>query len=299
MAALPELEPVLQAESGLRRFWRQLVRHPSALLGLTIMVLYIGAALAAPYLVDFEPRQMNLSARLKPPVGFAEALPAHPFGTDHLGQDLLTRVVYGARVSILIGFLAVAISLTLGTALGCAAGYWRGWIDRVLSRLADLLMGFPYLLFTIFAMAILGPGFANLIIALCFKAWVEFFRLARGEMMSEQTKEYVEAARALGRSHLAIIGSEILPNIVHSLMVLATLRMGYMIIMEASLSFLGLGVPPDVPAWGSMVAIGREHMLGAWWVATVPGMAIVLLVLGINLFGEGLRDILDPRLRLQ
>jgi len=170
-------------------------------------------------------------------------------------------------------------------------------VDRILSRIADLLMGFPYLLFTIFAMAIIGPGFGNLIIALCFKAWVEFFRLARGEMMAEGTKEYVEAARALGRGPVAIIAGEVLPNIIHSLLVLGTLRMGYMIIMEASLSFLGLGIPPSIPAWGSMVSAGRDQMLNAWWVATMPGLAIVGLVLAINLFGEGLRDVLDPRMR--
>lgn len=277
----------------------QLLRHPSAMLGLVVILLYLTAAVAAPALAPFEPREMKLSARLKPPAGMEGAVPGYLLGTDHLGQDLLSRVLYGARVSITVGVLSVTISLAVGTALGCLAGYFRGWLDKLLSRLADLLMGFPYLLFTIFTMAILGPGFFNLIIALCFKAWVEFFRLARGEMMAEKAKEYVEAARALGRRDLAIIVSEALPNIIHSLLVLATLRMGYMIIMEASLSFLGLGVPPTLPAWGSMVAIGREHMLTAWWVSAVPGLAIVGLVLAINLFGEGLREILDPRLKLQ
>ncbi len=284
-----------RSESALVHFFKQLIRHPSAMLGLVVILLYIAGAIGAPWIAPFGPREMQLSARLLPP----GADPAHPLGTDGLGYDLFSRILYGARVSILVGVLSVAISLAAGTALGCIAGYWRGWPDRLLSRLADLLMGFPYLLFTIFVMAITGPGFLNLLIALCFKAWVEFFRLARGEMMSEKAKEYVEAARALGRSHTAIVVSEVLPNIIHSLLVLATLRMGYMIIMEASLSFLGLGVPPSVPAWGSMVAVGREYMLSAWWVATVPGLAIVGLVLSINLLGEGLRDILDPRLKLQ
>lgn len=278
---------------------RNLLRHPTALIGLVVILLYLGAATLAPALAPYGPREMKLSQRLKPPTGVEGAAPGHLLGTDQLGQDLFSRILYGARVSMLVGMLSVGLSLLLGTTLGCIAGYWRGWPDRILSRLADLLMGFPYLLFTIFVMAITGPGFLNLIVALCFKAWVEFFRLARGEMMSEKAREYVEAARALGRSHVAIVVSEVLPNIFHSLLVLATLRMGYMIIMEASLSYLGLGVPPSMPAWGSMVAAGREHMLNAWWVSTVPGVAIVLLVLSINLFGEGLRESLDPRLKLQ
>ncbi|MGD9094223.1 MAG: ABC transporter permease, partial [Anaerolineales bacterium] len=164
---------------------------------------------------------------------------------------------------------------------------------------ADLLLAFPFLIFAIGMMAFLGPGFTNLILALTFKGWVEFFRLSRGEMLSEKTNEYVEAAKVTGHSHLSIIGREILPNIIQAVFVLATLRIGYMIIMEASLSFLGLGIPPHIPAWGSMVAAGRDYMLVAPWVSTVPGLAIVILVLSINLFGEGLRDILDPRLKVE
>lgn len=282
-------------ESGLRSFLRKLAAHKSAMLGLLVILLYGLAALFAPVIAPYGLDDWNLAARLKPPAGLPGAVEGYLLGTNQMGQDLLSRIIYGARVSILVGLLSVSISLVVGTALGCIAGYWRGTVDKLLSRVADLLMGFPYLLFTIFAMALIGPGLSNLIIALCFKAWVEFFRLARGEMMAEATKEYVEAARAVGRGSGAIIVSEVLPNIIHSLLVLATLRMGYMIIMEASLSYLGLGIPPSIPAWGSMVAVGREHMLNAWWVATVPGLAIVGLVLSINLFGEGLREILDPR----
>lgn len=278
-------------------FWRRLISHPGAVVGLVVILLYVLAALLAPWIAPYGPREMVLADRLKPPAFVEGGTHSHLLGTDQLGQDIFTRILYGARVSLLVGLISVAISLALGTVLGCVAGYWRGWVDRILSRVADLLMGFPYLLFTIFAMAIIGPGFGNLIIALCFKAWVEFFRLARGEMLTEGTKEYVEAARALGRGPVAIIAGEVLPNIVHSLLVLATLRMGYMIIMEASLSFLGLGIPPSIPAWGSMVNAGRDQMLNAWWVATMPGLAIVGLVLAINLFGEGLRDVLDPRMR--
>jgi len=278
-------------------FWRRLFANPSAAVGLVVILLYALAALLAPVIAPYGPREMDLANRLRPPAFLEGGSLNHPLGTDQLGYDLFSRILYGARVSLLVGLISVANSLVAGTILGCVAGYFRGWIDWILSRLADLLLGFPYLLFTIFLMAIIGPGFGNLILALCFKAWVEFFRLARGEMLTETTKEYVEAARALGRRPAAIIFSEVLPNIYHSLLVLATLRMGYMIIMEASLSFLGLGIPPSIPAWGSMVSAGRDQMLNAWWVATMPGLAIVGLVLAINLLGEGLRDVLDPRLQ--
>ena len=179
------------------------------------------------------------------------------------------------------------------------AGYYRGGLDTVISRFADLLMAFPFLIFAIAMMAFMGPGFGNLILALTFKGWVEFFRLVRGEMMSEKTREYVEAARALGQGHISIMTAEILPNITQSVFVLGTLRMGFFIVLEASLSFLGLGIQPPTPAWGSMVAEGRDVILVAWWVSTLPGLAIVLLVLSLNLFGEGLRDILDPRLKVE
>jgi peptide/nickel transport system permease protein len=223
----------------------------------------------------------------------------HPLGTDEQGRDLLTRIIYGARVSLAVGFVAIGISVMIGLSLGALAGFFRGPFDDVLSRFADLLLAFPFLIFAIGVMAFLGPGFVNLIMALTFKGWVEFYRLVRGEMLSEKTKEYVEAARVVGQPNLKIISSEILPNTVQSVFVLATLRMGTLIIAEASLSFLGLGIQPPTPAWGSMVAAGRDYLLTAWWVSTMPGIALLILVLSINVFGEGLRDILDPRLKLE
>lgn len=283
---------------GLIEFFGELRRHPIALLGGIIVVLFILAAIFAPQLTVHDPELGNLRLRLIAPATRVDGQ-LYLFGTDAQGRDLLTRIIFGARVSLLVGLLTVAISVAVGAALGAAAGYRRGWLDAAISRFADLLMAFPFLIFAIAMMAFIGPGFGNLIFALTFKGWVEFFRLVRGEMMSEKTREYVEAARALGRNDLAIVVAEILPNIIQSVFVLGTLRMGFFIVTEASLSFLGLGIQPPTPAWGSMVAEGRDVMLTAWWVSTLPGLAIVLLVLSLNVFGEGLRDILDPRLKVE
>ncbi len=271
----------------------KLRNHPGAVVGGFVILAYVVCAVFAPYIAPYSPDQVALTERFVAP----SPANAHPLGTDQLGRDILSRVMYGARVSILVGVLTIAISMAVGVGLGLIAGYYQGTFDRVMSRLTDLLLAFPYLIFVIGMMSVLGPGFWNLILALCFKGWVEFYRLARAEVMSQKTCEYVEAARALGRSDGAIMISEILPNIVHSILVLGTLRMGNMIVMESSLSFLGLGVPPRIPAWGSMVSDGRRYMLNAWWVATLPGLALVILVLAINLVGEGLRDVLDPRLQ--
>jgi len=278
-------------------FWRRFRKHPLAVLGLVILIIYILMAIFAPFIAPHDPNKQSISNRLLPPMAFEGGTSEYPLGTDYLGRDILSRIIYGSRVSLLVGVISIAISVFVGFVLGAIAGYYRGFFDTVLSRFSELLMAFPFLIFTIFVMAILGPGFWNLIVALTFKAWVEFFRLVRGEIMSEMTKEYIEAARALGRSSREIITLEIVPNIFHSVLVLATLRMGYMIITEASLSFLGIGVPPRIPAWGTMVADGRDYILNAWWISTLPGLAIVILVLSINLFGEGLRDVLDPRLK--
>jgi len=284
---------------GFTEFLRELSGHPTAMLGLVVITLYVLGAVFADQLAPHDPLIGDLAVRLTPPAWMEGGDPAFILGTDVQGRDLLSRIIYGARVSLLVGILAVGISVTIGVILGTVSGYYRGWVDEVISRLADLLLAFPFLIFAIGMMAVMGPGFRNLILALTFKGWVEFFRLVRGEMLSEKTKEYVEAARAVGQSDFAIIASEILPNIFHSVMVLGTLRMGFMIIMEASLSFLGLGIQPPTPAWGSMVADGRSYLTTAWWVSTMPGLAILGLVLSINLFGEGLRDVLDPRLKIE
>ena len=281
------------------QFAKEFAHHPVSMLGGIVVILFVLAAVFAPQITTHDPEQGKLRNRLKPPAWEDGGTTEFLLGTDSQGRDILTRIVFGARISLLVGVLTVGISALVGVFLGAVAGYFRGKTDMVLSRFADLLMAFPFLIFAIAMMAFIGPGFGNLILALTFKGWVEFFRLVRGEVISEKTKEYVEAAHALGRSDAAIIVSEMLPNIIQSVFVIGTLRMGFFIVSEASLSFLGLGIQPPTPAWGSMVASGRDVMLTAWWVSTVPGIAILLLVLSLNVFGEGLRDILDPRLKTE
>jgi len=282
-----------------KQFIKELIRCRTAFLGAIIVLSFILIAILAPFVAPHDPLKASIVNRLRPPFWIEGGSSTYLLGADEIGRDILSRIIYGARVSILVGLVTVAISGFLGTLLGSFAGYFRGRFDAILSRFADLLLSFPYLIFAIFLMSIVGPGFFNLIVILCFKSWVNFFRLSRGEMISEKTKEYVEAAQALGESDIKIIFKEILPNIIHSLLVLATLRVGFFIILEASLSFLGLGIQPPTPAWGSMINSGRAYMLSAWWVSTIPGIALLILVLSINLLGEGLRDILDPRLKLE
>ncbi len=286
-------------QRNFKEFLGELRKHPIVILGGIVIFLYILAAIFADQITVHDPTIGNLRERLNPPAWYLEGSWEYPLGTDAQGRDLLTRIIYGARVSLIVGLLSVGISVGIGLLLGTITGYYRGRFDSTVSRFADLLLAFPFLIFAIGVMAFLGSGFWILILALTFKGWVEFFRLARGEMLSEKTQEYVEAAKVTGNSHISIMGREILPNIIQSVFVLGTLRIGFMIIMEASLSFLGLGIPPHIPAWGSMVSAGRDYMLVSPWVSTFPGLAIVVLVLAINLFGEGLRDILDPRLKVE
>ena len=288
----------------LRLFWQNLsdvllglIAHRTALLGGILVCLFLVMAIIASWIVPQNPLEGDLFQRLTPPF-WETGKTTFLLGGDELGRDILSRIIAGSRISIWIGFLSVGISMLIGTLLGAFAGYYKGLFDELISRFAEILLAFPFLIFAIGVMAIMGPGFWNIIFALTFKGWVEFFRLIRGEVLSEATREYVEAARAAGQKNRAIILREILPNVVHSLIVLGTLRLGYMIIMEASLSFLGLGLQPPTPAWGSMVNSGRPYMLNAWWISTFPGIALLVLVLSINLLGEGLRDILDPRLKV-
>ena len=279
-------------------FWFELKGHPTALGGGLIVLIFVIIAVFAPAIAPYGPDQNVFDYRLAPPIWMDGSIHDYLFGGDELGRDLFSRIIYGTRISMMVGILSVAISAAIGIALGLLAGYFRGWFDNLISRFADLLLAFPFLIFAIGIMAITGPGFGNLIMALTFKGWVEFFRLVRGDVMSEKTKEYVDAARINGRNNLYIMFREILPNIVNTIIVVGTLRIGYMVIMEASLSYLGLGIQ-DQAAWGSMIKAGKDYMMTAWWVSTLPGLFLLTFVLSVNLFGEGLRDILDPRLKIE
>ncbi len=270
---------------------KKVLRTPVGAVSSGIILVYVLVAILAPVIAPYAPDATDLSSRLRAPAA------EHRFGTDGLGRDILTRVLYGARVSLLVGTLTVLITATFGTALGVLGGFYRGTFDAVSGRLTELLLAFPYLIFAIGMMAFLGPGFANLVLALSLKGWVEFYRLARGETLDQSEREYVEASRALGQRSLRTLFREVLPNIIPPILVLATLRVGYFMVLEASLSFLGVGIPPTIPAWGSMIAEGRNVLFIAWWVSTLPGLALLVLVFAINLLGDRLQEVFDPKRR--
>lgn len=260
-----------------------------------ITLAFVLIALFAPFIAPHDPDEPDLFRRLLPPAWMEGGEWAYPLGCDALGRDILSRIIYGSRVSILIGVAVITVATGIGIVAGLAAGYLRGWVDVVISRIVDILLGFPYLIFAIALIAMTGPGLANIILALAYKEWVIPCRVVRGETLAAREVEYVEAARALGASGGYIMLREVLPNILSPVIVVSTVRMAHVIILEASLSFLGLGVQPPTASWGSMVADGRSFMLEAWWVSTFPGLAILLLVLAINVMSQGLRDAFDPR----
>jgi len=266
-----------------------------SLVSAAVVLAFILMAVAAPLFAPHDPNETDLFRRLQPPAWMEGGDWAFLLGCDALGRDILSRIIYGARVSIFIGASVILVATTVGTLAGLAAGYLRGWTDIVISRLVDILLGFPYLIFAIALIAMTGPGLQNIILALAYKEWVIPCRVVRGETLAAREIEYVEAARAMGGSSRYIMLREILPNILSPVVVVSTVRMAHVIILEASLSFLGLGVQPPTASWGSMVADGRAFMLEAWWVSTFPGLAILLLVLSINVVSQGLRDAFDPK----
>ena len=259
------------------------------------VVAFVAMAAFAPWVAPQDPDATDLFRRLQPPAWMEGGEWAFLLGCDALGRDVLSRIIFGARVSIFIGVVVVLLATVVGIAAGLAAGYLRGPVDRVVSWLVDVLLGFPYLIFAVGLMAMMGPGVANMVLALAYKEWVVPCRVVRGETLAARETEYVEAARAMGASGAYIMAREILPNILSPVIVVATVRIAQVIILEASLSFLGLGVQPPTASWGSMVADGRAFILQAWWVSTFPGLAILLLVLAINVASQSVRDALDPR----
>lgn len=272
---------------------RHLRRNRLAIAGLWVIIALYAVALLAPLLAPHDPIAQPDIVRLayNPPGG------EYPLGTDRLGRDVLSRILYGARISLAIGFIATGISVTIGTAIGALAGYFGGIVDTIFMRFTDVVLAFPRLILLILIVALFEPSLTVIILVLGLTQWPATTRIVRGEALSLRDREYVQAARALGFRSGRVILRHILPNVLAPVIVTATLGIGNTIVLEAGLAFLGLGIQPPTPTWGSMVAAGRDNLLGAWWVATFPGLTIVAVVLAFNLLGDGLRDALDPRLR--
>lgn len=275
--------------------WRsvlgRVLRNPLGIFGLVIVTLAILAALFAPQIAPYDPYQQILAERLRGPS------PAHLMGQDDLGRDILSRALFGTRVSLAVGFITIAISALAGMLVGAIAGYFGGWVDEILMRLTDILLAFPGILLAIAIMAILEPSFNNVLIALCIVGWKGYARLVRGEVLKEKEKEYVQAARALGYSRTRIIVFHLLPNTLNPVFVMATLGVAGMIISEAGLSFLGLGTQPPTPSWGGMLSDGTNYFWEAPHMTIFPGLAIMILVLGFSFLGDALRDALDPHIK--
>lgn len=284
------------ADSVLRRSLRRFLRDRGSVVWAAILVAFALAALMAPWLAPHDPAAGSLLRRLQPPGWMEGGDWRYPLGCDALGRDVLSRVLYGARVSIAIGVVVAALAAMVGTTMGLLAGFAGGVVDALISRIVDVLFAFPLLIFAIGLMGFMGPGIGNIVLALVCKDWVITCRLVRGQTLELRHREYVEAAVAVGASRTHILAREILPNILSPVIVVATLRMATIIMVEASLSFLGIGVQPPTPAWGTMIADGRIFMLDAWWVSSFAGIAIFGLVLSVNLTSQGLRDAFDPRL---
>lgn len=282
-------------ESIFRRNLASFAENRLAMASAIVVLLFLVMAVFAPFIAPHDPNATDLFLRLQPPAWKPGGDWSYILGCDALGRDILSRIIYGARISMFVGASVVLVATTIGILAGLAAGFLRGWVDTLISRVVDILLGFPYLIFAIGLMAMMGPGLINIILALVYKEWVIPCRVVRGETLATRELEYVEAARALGASNRHIMMREILPNILSPVIVVSTIRMAHVIILEASLSFLGLGVQPPTASWGAMVADGRAFIMQAWWVSTFPGIAILLLVLAINVASQGLRDAFDPR----
>ena len=293
-AALVAVTPNEKAdrfESPARRAFRRLLKRRGAVAGLIVIIVFVILAIFAPLIVPYDPIATSWSLVRKPPTA------AHWFGTDELGRDILSRVVHGARASLLAGLISVAIALGIGVPLGLLSGYRGGFVDALISRITDAMLACPFLILAIALAAFLGPSLGNAMIAIGISATPIFIRLTRGQVLSVKAEDYVEAARALGNPGWRIAVSHILPNILPALLVQATLSIAAAIIAEAALSFLGLGQQPPAPSWGSMLNAAQRFLTQAPWMAIWPGLAIFLVVLSLNLLGDGLRDALDPRQR--
>ncbi len=275
---------------------RSLRRSPVGIIGLIIVSAVIFLAIFGPNVSPYNAVQHNLRARFQPP-GYESDRGVHVLGTDQLGRDILSRIIAGCRISMIVGLVAVAIGSTVGVTYGLLAGFAGGWLDTMLMRIADAFLGIPYIVLVVAISGVVGPGLVTLILILGFTGWVTYARVTRGEVLVVREMEYITAARVVGQTQRKIMFGHILPNVVTSAIVLAALEVASTILAESSLSFLGLGVQPPTVTWGLMLADGRQYLGSAWWMATFPGIAITITVLGVIFLGDWLRDVLDPRLR--
>ena len=278
-------------------FWFYFRQNRGAVIGLAVFILLVLVAVFAPLIAPHDPTQQYRDALLVPPVWQEGGRAGFFFGTDAVGRDMLSRLIYGAQYSLFIGVFVTTLSLTTGVVIGVLAGYYRGWLDTAIMRLMDIILAFPSLLLALVLVAILGPGLTNGMIAIALVLQPHFVRLTRAAVMSEKSKDYVTASRLAGAGPLRLMFRTILPNCTAPLIVQATLSFSNAILDAAALGFLGMGAQPPTPEWGTMLAEAREFILRAWWVVTFPGLAILITVLAINLMGDGLRDALDPKLK--
>jgi ABC-type dipeptide/oligopeptide/nickel transport system permease subunit len=277
-----------------RRLWR----FKWGLAATAILLAIVATAAFAPWIAPYNPLSVDIQHRLGPPAWMDGGARAHVLGTDQVGRDLLSRMIYGGRVSLIIGVAAVLISSSIGVLLGLAAGYFAGRADWTIMTLVNVMLTFPFVLLALAVIAVLGPSLVNMIIVLGVADWPLYARVIRAETLALREREFVLAGRALGMSHARLIFRQILPNLVSVIVVIATLQVARVIILESFLSFLGLGVQPPTPAWGNMLGEGRVYMLNSWWIATFPGLAIFVTTLAINLMGNALRDWLDPHMKV-
>ena len=290
---------VKEAPSTLGRIVQTLLpskRFPGVSLFILIFLLVL-PGIFAPQLAPHNPLRGSLSARLKPPMWVAGGSITYPLGTDKVGRDILSRIIYGARVSLSVSIVAIVVSGAIGVTFGLIAGYFGGKIDALVMRLVDISLGLPTILIALVFVAVVGPSFGTVIIVTSFLLWARYARQVRGETLSIRERDFIARARVAGASHWRIMFRYIFPNVINSLTVLATVQIGAIILLESTLSFLGAGIPRPTPTWGSMIADGRDLIVVAWWIAFFPGLAIMLTVLSLNLLGDWLRDYLDPKLR--
>lgn len=289
--------PATVAPGAAARLIRELRSNRSAMVGGLVLSAIVLGCFVLPQIWGISPTKTSLVTRFLPPVWGDGGSWAHPLGTDNLGRDVLARILAGGQVSLLVAFCTASVAVSVGLVLGTLSGYFGGWVDSIIMRVGDLFLAYPFMLLTISVIAIMGPSLPVLILVLALSDWVTYARTVRGSVLSVKEREYVAAARSIGTPDTEILRRHIIPNVLSPVLVVGTVRAASYIIWESGLSFLGMGVPPPTPTWGMMLSEGRDYILDAWWLATLPGLAIMFTILSVNLVGDGLRDALDPRLK--